>query len=100
MLQLGLKGAIPATSDLCNLAFINDFCDQRIPVTKQKQGEASRLLSLEEQFQQRAVDRRLIKEVVKADSRCYKWLSSPYILFLGSPGVDKTELVKADAREI
>lgn len=77
-----------------------------IPVHKMLQGEAERLLHLEEELSQRVIGQELaVRAVSEAIRRSRSGLSDPArpmgaFLFLGPTGVGKTELAKALAMQL
>jgi ATP-dependent Clp protease ATP-binding subunit ClpB len=78
----------------------------RIPVNKMLEGEAQRLLHLEEELHKRVVGQELaISSLCEAIRRSRSGLSDPgrplgAFLFLGPTGVGKTELAKALAEQL
>lgn len=77
-----------------------------IPVHRMLEGEADRLLKLEEELERRVIGQKLaIKAVSEAIRRARAGLSDPAkplgaFLFLGPTGVGKTELAKALAEQL
>ncbi len=78
----------------------------KIPVDKMVEGEAKRLLHLEEALKRRVVGQEFaVQAVSEAVRRAHAGLSDPKrplgaFLFVGSTGVGKTELAKALAEEL